>query len=1146
MAKKVEKEKRVARDPREKLESLREIRPETPTSFLEDLMTMVKLRFLKQKLIIEDVDQEKVSKLEQLVQGGTESEKDTAKKSINSLFTKLTKVDNALREDTTISDTLRAGGEKNIDLLAQAGVVEDQLNKFKELGATAKKEEINQTIELVRGLSAELGVDLEGTDKKMVENRLNMEITQLREAKDRASLAKEREMLEELTNDKKGKKSLAMRKEILKTEDFKPDAVRKDEKRVFKVRKSRKQIENQRGVDVAIKNARDDFEGDRLERISEDELLKGYLDWRTQGRRSPDFVEGFGGIDEVEQETLKIASIYAEEYSERVANKFAEKEGITDTEREARKVGAKIMAMGTFQEAWVQNGDLNVKEIQQLFEKNKDLTKMFTEMMGGKVFEQEWMNDPEYVAGLNGRSKGNFWSSKKATALFESNNVSVSELKNMYQAAKDRAAKDGNFDKEPEYFAQFVKRFYREIGDEDIESIRSAFKDFENKEGNHHYGELQEKLKKHDYKGYVKTLITYLYQVGLREGRQDFQLGILMREARTILAENGQKELLEWYENFEKMAMSHEQFMQLDGEGYAKTLNFLTHRPWEVFLDEYADTLSIEVARDKEGKEKMGEFGVWQFQDMLMNESWAERVLYTSTLHEDDVYQEMVATQIFGDGEMCTIDKKNGIILGTKNKIPPKLTDWIYVDGDRVQIKQLLEDGSWMAATAHDLWRYSGNAANVLDDVDFTKALGMNKGLLGVWKIRRYAEQYGFVPPYMFEALGMDNFLYSVENYKGLVAKGMSELVKDRVKIGETIRLNGVEVEVGDLVKKVIHEKFRRLRKIGDTELRSNYISADDVSILARRTPMSFEEAKVEFLNRQKKKGRETNWATLSDSEQADYNTQITNMQIRWNKSMFTSEEWKEIDKIDWKAVNVEYGKRLGKKNIGNLFEDFVKNFSYSRVCAYRTMRATDMKDFGNYYLKSEAVTKVYKSGFYGGATKALVEIFGSIEGFLPYDTSGFRRFAVATMEQVFDWHKKRMTIKEPETNADGDLNGKKTKDGKLVVDEYGHWVPKSIKQRTLWGKSVLQEDRFTIPYTEREVEYATYFLVRQGIIAKSDADKLLDGRYGGLLKNSKYGAMAWRWAKRWLWLDDPAYLAEAAWDDGKKAMSGFFKYIFG
>jgi len=66
--------------------------------------------------------------------------------------------------------------------------------------------------------------------------------------------------------------------------------------------------------------------------------------------------------------------------------------------------------------------------------------------------------------------------------------------------------------------------------------------------GNEHYVFLKEKLHNMDYEGYLKYLMSYLYKVGLREGHQDFQLQIMMREARTVFANVGRQDLLNIYE----------------------------------------------------------------------------------------------------------------------------------------------------------------------------------------------------------------------------------------------------------------------------------------------------------------------------------------------------------------------------------------------------------------------------------------------------------------------------------------------------------------------------------------------------------------------------------------------------------------------
>jgi len=252
--------------------------------------------------------------------------------------------------------------------------------------------------------------------------------------------------------------------------------------------------------------------------------------------------------------------------------------------------------------------------------------------------------------------------------------------------------------------------------------------------------------------------------------------------------------------------------------------------------------------------------------------------------------------------------------------------------------------------------------------------------------------------------------------------------------------------------------------------------------------------------------------------------------------------------------VNAEYAEELGVESIGDTFEDFIKNFSLGRLSATEKFRGTDLKDYGGYFIKSGAVVDIFKSGFAGGATEAVAKIFGTMEGYLPYDSSGLRRFIKKEMEVMYSWDDKKWSVEVPKEEVkkgpngeiiDGNLDGKKLPNGELMMDENGFWVSEKSK-KLLYFDSLLGKTRMRKSRNERDIEYAVYSMVGSGTMDRETAEEFLDSKYGGIFKKNKYTARTWRWIKRWALLDDPLILLEAAWDDGKKSVSGFFKYVFG
>ena len=69
--------------------------------------------------------------------------------------------------------------------------------------------------------------------------------------------------------------------------------------------------------------------------------------------------------------------------------------------------------------------------------------------------------------------------------------------------------------------------------------------------------------------------------------------------------------------------------------------------------------------------------------------------------------------------------------------------------------------------------------------------------------------------------------------------------------------------------------------------------------------------------------------------------------------------------------------------------------------------------------------------------------------------------------------------------------------------------------------------------------------MVGTGTLDRDSAEEFLNSKYGGIFKKNRNAALAYRWLKRWVYLDDPWILLEVGWEEGKKVISAIFKQIF-
>lgn len=1129
---------------------------DSPLAFLEQIATLFKLRLLRVKLGVEGIDKDKIQDLETKL-AGDESQKSEAQQEIGELFKKILQVDQATyHKKITLEQSVQDARVADPEIIEKAKAIDVKLQNLREKGEDyIKDEDIEESRIVLTELAEKVGVELK-EDKENIDKLVHKEVGELHRLKDWVQLAKNRDEINALRVKKNTTEKRRLKDVLLEVEDFKDNP--EPDKRVLRVTRGTK--EHQDEADKFVTDLKRDMFDDQLERTDEGHLAEGLLNAKKQNRRQLRYGEGIGGAEKANELTILAGNIYADRLIDLIVQRELRNipAGIA---RDTAEIALRSQALGGVVDAWTyRREDLKPEDVVGVIEQH---IKRARGRQSVSKQEQAVGEDGEFdpLESLPEMGQSSRWGGSMRKGLEQ-----LDELK---QAGIDIGQEIAAFnEKKQEYAKQGMsgkthkEQFAREFMDGlkvrypgmNQEVYAQLYGSVEGMFGNEHYIFLKEKLSNMDYEGYLKYLMSYLYKVGLREGHQDFQLQIMMREARTVFANVGRKDLLEIYEAFEKTAIFHDSYFQLDREGYAKVLNSWGVEPLQVFKNKEANTLNVQVKTA--GGQQLNDLSVIGFDDMMQSRVWAHRLIYGTKgeiYDADKVYDDMIVTKLYGKGDQVLRvigEEVKDLVTG---KVVAKLTDKLTVDGASVPVNlaTLLLDSKYMVGTAHDMWRLDGRIANILDDVQIGSALGANKGLLTVWKIKRYAEEYGFISPYMFEALELDNFIYEVENYKDLVGAGMKELFKGK----------GVDSEVA---AGLINDHIKRLRELRGEKFRTNYLPIEDVRLLSRES-LTWEEARDEYLQREALMGNKINWTSLNASDKIAYSEQITNLHKKWVANLFSTSERAKINSIDWAKVNKQYAEMMGVESIGNTFEDFIKNFSFGRLSATVKFRGTDLQDYGGYYLKSGQVVDIYKSGLGGGATEAIAKVFGTMEGYQPYDRSGFRRFAMKEMEVMYGWDDKHFMKEVPKTNADGSMSGgKRLPNGEIMTDETGQWAHTN-ETKILWGKSLLQEGRMRRPRNERDIEYAAYSMVGSGTLDRAAVEEFLDLKYGGWLKGIKWGgikikvkgeeitlingsrpfARTWRWLKRMLWLDDPAILWEAAWDDGKKAVGGAFKYIF-
>ena len=1106
---------------------------DSPLAFLEQIATLFKLRLLKEKLGVDKIDQNKLNELQTKLGGGT-NEKLEAETEIGKIYRQVIEVDQAtFHKEVTFEDSLQKATIKDDKLLSRARQVDVRMQGLRRKGSEDTTEaEVTASIVGLNEIAEKLGLDMK-VDKEKIDRVVHQEVGKLHQLRDEIQLVKQRDEIREVGVGLETKTKRDKKDEILKEEDFKDEP--EDKKRVMKIKRGSQQ--HQKDTNQYIADLKRDFEGDQLERTDEEHLAEGFLESKVQNRQRLRYGDGFKGIARADEFTFKAGLIYSDRLVDQIVRRVTK--GISvGTKRDLLELRTRMVATEGIVEAWTsRRKDLAPEDVITMVEQK--IQQGFGEQpeRPGVVEESPQASpyDTLQMPGQRRRGKGN----GRIEAL-DAMGIDMASVSRAFSERKrdfDRRGIVGKKHRE-QFGGEFMADLEQLYPGLDKRAYQYLYSGATEMFGNEHYTLLEAKINSGDYEGYLKYLMSYLYKVGLREGSQDFQLQIMMREARTKLADVGRSDLLDIYKAFEKTAVFHEAYFQLDREGYAKILNSWGVEPLQVFKNKEVNTLNIEVTK-KDG-EKLNDLGVIKYDDLLQSVTWSHRLIYgdkkgsESHFDEEKVYDDMLVTLLYGnENEACRISgsKVKNMVTGLE---VADLADRIMVDGEEMNLESLIKDSRYMAGIAHDMWRLDGRCANVLDDVSISGAVGLNKYLLTTWKIRRYAEESGFIPTWMFEALSLDNFIYEIENYKDLIGAGMKKLFKD--KGGD-----------GVAVAQLINDHLKRRRVVRGEEFRTNYLPIEDVRLLSRKT-FTLKDAEIEYVRRQKLAGN------VVDVNNSDYKMQIGLLHKKWSTNVFSTSERAQIDAVDWKRVNAEYAEELGVESIGDTFEDFIKNFSLGRLSATEKFRGTDLKDYGGYFIKSGAVVDIFKSGFAGGATEAVAKIFGTMEGYLPYDSSGLRRFIKKEMEVMYSWDDKKWSVEVPKEEVkkgpngeiiDGNLDGKKLPNGELMMDENGFWVSEKSK-KLLYFDSLLGKTRMRKSRNERDIEYAVYSMVGSGTMDRETAEEFLDSKYGGIFKKNKYTARTWRWIKRWALLDDPLILLEAAWDDGKKSVSGFFKYVFG
>jgi|GEM_PF-4595497 len=1061
-------------------------------SLVESFLLLLKLRLLEKKSGIEGIDTKKLKELREGVGSRDAKTQKKAESELGVLFRKVVGVEQEVEGDQNLKTLVGDNAPQVVK--ERAGEIDGKMLELRELaeGGELKDSQVNETIESLEKLAEETGVELE--NKELIKSAVEGERSRLVELKDQTKLIQQRKDINTITEESvDGRKRRVG--EVLQAEDLKENP--EDSKRKFKVVKGKDKDGRQKIVDEKLDRVKEDMK--RLERMSEEELMGGLSIAKELAQNATACGENLLEIEEAYDLAFKVGSVYREVLTEKIVEKIMKGQGDLDDElRKKLEIQLKGACFQRLSDLWSEKvGRLSQQEKMDWIENLQNETSRLAESLKitEKIDDGQKEVEDDYL--IKKSLKESLWSRRKGSGA-------------------------------------------------DIQDIT----------------EMSEALEANRYDLYTKLLISYLFKVGLREGMHDLDLQALMTIARSKLADSGNEDLLNMFNGFEKLAQFHDGFATISGaEEMARVLKITGVEPFQAWLGDSAERLNVETEIHGERKT----LSTLRFHNMMQSEEWTHKLIYTSAIDEEKVYDQMMFNQLFGEGEYevrgTSLFRRQGGEEGEWVSMSMDMHEMIVVDGKEIELKKFVRDGRWMAGIAHDAWKLSGRWANVLDNVRIGKAK-MNKNLLAIYHIRRYCEEYGIVSPYLYEAMSMDGFIYSFENYKDLAKSGINGLfVRAGLKDDKERNIEDNSPVVDSIAGKVagiINDHLKSTRTIKGEKFKANYVSQEDARLLGiKKSEWTYERAEQEYIKRQKALGRKIGDSELGDARQV---RQIKFLLKKWQEAAISdipdkpgeTSEWEQISALDWATINRTYEKELGleRGSLGDNFEGFISNFNFSKFYDYDSIRDTDLENYGKYFTLAEKVTSLFKAGFKGTSSEALQEALGTMTGYIPYSTSGYKRYAAVMLGSVYDLRRNRTGRYEyAPTTVDGSLEGEKTANGELVVDENGYWVPAIQKKGKngemekvknnhldLINESVMSKDMNIKSLRERDIEYAMRAAVAKGIIWKDDAEEFLDKRYGGRV---------WRWIKRALWFDSPYFLIDAALEESGKTIGAVAKHIF-
>ena len=368
---------------------------------------------------------------------------------------------------------------------------------------------------------------------------------------------------------------------------------------------------------------------------------------------------------------------------------------------------------------------------------------------------------------------------------------------------------------------------------------------------------------------------------------------------------------------------------------------------------------------------------------------------------------------------------------------------------------------------------------------------------------------------------------------------------------------------------------------------KTNYLGREDLPWILHDGEVSFEEARKEFVRRRRMAGtglkvlgdgsRVYEWEALSPQEQRSYQAEIELFQKRLNqvrmsrKDMFelgvieeadlTDKEKKLVEKGKWKQVisrgewekfaehlNKEWGWEVDpKKGLAGIFGEW----SYATFSNYgEALKPTDMENFGKYNELMEGAVATMKSGYQLTSTKAFLELFGFMGGYL--NTTGAD--VMGWMRLVFDRFKAfrstKLTVKFWETSKTVIVGREEIETGKgndhnaatvLKRDLAGEMVRGSSREVIGKKKEVMHmvnlgKKFYNLPSkTMTEWIMTLDYLVSKGMISKEFRDSFLGHHYGPRI---------WRWLRMAVWFDDPVAAAMFMAEMGAKEGVDLLKYV--